>query len=407
MQKVARLLVVLLMAVGALSSAQGFLNALSPGRSQDFQWSVSRHLLKHENPYQLYREYRSGRLENKPFLNSEYPVYPASAEIFLWPVAAVNFDEAKYIWATANVLFAIGSVVLAARMAGTTGLMLLGLLGLFLASTPVRNTIGNGQQGLFSVFFLLLSVNFQQKQKTGLAALCLAMSWLKYTITLPLSLVFIRREWRTTFVIASTVHIGLTLFLAFWIGENPLGVLLAPLMSSEDAASYADMFDVMAIATHIGMPSMVTGVFFGLALFVVAAVLMFESKNDVLADLSLLALVSLVWGYHLQYDYTVLIIPLVYAFKHFQRESTGVSDMLIALGTFLIWYLLRIIDYAVSKFPGNVSIELAHSVVFWVACFTIYIALGCYFTNAWRQRRYRLSVVSGAKPTLISKAAES
>src|SRR5262249_48959720 len=148
--------------------------------------------------------------------------YPASAEIFLWPVAALSFDDAKWLWAAANILFAIGCVVLTARMASASGVVVLGLLGLFLAGTPGWRTIGNGQQGLFSFFFFLLAIELQQQKKAPLAALCLAASWLKYTITLPLSLVFIRQEWRSTFAIASTVHFGLTLFLALWTGENPL-----------------------------------------------------------------------------------------------------------------------------------------------------------------------------------------
>jgi hypothetical protein len=116
----------LFIVLGALSCTQGFLNA-GNGGSQDFQWSVSRHLLKHENPYRLFSEYKAGRLENKPFLASEtLPVYPASAEIFLWPLAALDFDDAKWLWAAANILFAIGCVVLIAKMAGVSGVVVLG-----------------------------------------------------------------------------------------------------------------------------------------------------------------------------------------------------------------------------------------------------------------------------------------
>jgi hypothetical protein len=390
MRKAGWLLAIVLVSLGALSSAQGFRNAVKGG-SQDFQWSVSRHLLKHENPYRLLREYQAGRLENKPFLADETPVYPASAEIFLWPVAALQFGHAKWVWAAANVLFAIGCVVLIARMAGASGVLALGLLGLFLAGTPVRTTIGNGQQGLFSFFCFILAIDLQQKKRTPLAALSLAASWLKYTITFPLSLVFIRREWRATFAIAAAIHVGLTLFLAYWTGENPLNLILGPMMLAGNARS-ANMFDVMAIAKYVGVASLIGPAFVGIALCTAVAVLMIKSKNDLIANLSLLSLVSLVWCYHWQYDYFILIIPLVYSLKHWQQGTTGVEDVLIAFSTLLVWFVQRVLDGAVSWFPDNASIAFARQIMFWVACLIIYIVLAIYFAGASRKARFRLVV---------------
>jgi hypothetical protein len=146
----------------------------------------------------------------------------------------------------------------------------------------------------------------------------------------------------------------------------------------------ASMFDVMAIAKYIGMPSMIGAASVGIALFIAVAVLIIKSKNDPIADLSLLSLVSLVWTYHWQYDYFVLIIPLTYALKHWQQGTTSVAGMLIALSTFLVWFVQRLL--AVSWFPENVSIALARQVVFWVACLAIYTALVSYFTNTSRFR---------------------
>src|SRR5262249_27113112 len=114
MPKVGRILSVVLFVLGTLSATRGFLNAIEPNGSQDFQWGVSCQLLNHENPFRLFLEHQANDLETKPF-PSAVPVYPASAEIFLWPVAAVNSHDAKWLWAAANVLFAIGSVILVAR----------------------------------------------------------------------------------------------------------------------------------------------------------------------------------------------------------------------------------------------------------------------------------------------------
>jgi hypothetical protein len=370
---------VVLMVLGALSGAQGFLNAVKPDGSVDFQWNVSRQLLEHENPY---------RPENLPFENT--PVYPASAEIFLWPMAALSLDDAKWLWAAANVLFAIGCVVLVARMADVSGVAVLGLLGLFFAGTPVRNTIGNGQHGLFSLFFLLWAVDLRRQNKTLLAAVCLAACWLKYTITLPLSLVFITREWRTTLAIASLLHVGLTVFLAFWTGESPLNMLLGPFMLAGHAVA-ATMFDVIAIARYIGISSLIGPGSVGVALFIAVVVLMSKSNNDRITDLSLLSLVSLIWSYHRQYDYFILIIPLVAALKHWQHRMMSIADMLIVLSIFLIWFVQRILDSAALRFPENTFVALGEHVVFWVACLAIYTAFASYITSAYLQARHRFN----------------
>jgi hypothetical protein len=145
----------------------------------------------------------------------------------------------------------------------------------------------------------------------------------------------------------------------------------------------ATMFDVMAIAKYTGMPSLI-GMSAGIALFIAAGVLMIKSKNDPIVDLSLLSLVSLVWAYHWPYDYFVLLIPLTYALKHWQQGTTDVADMLIVLGTFLIWFVQRLMDAAVSWFPEITFIAIARQVVFWVAFLAIYTTLVSYFIRGPR-----------------------
>jgi hypothetical protein len=381
-----RFLAFALLAVGILSCALGLLNADKLGGSQDFQWGESRLLLEHENPLRLFAE---GKFKYDPLHGLSAPAYPMSALVFLWPVAAIDFNHAKGVWAVANILFAIGSVVLVGRMLDLGGVVLAGLLGIFLASTPVRNTIGNGQQGLFSLFFFLLAVSFQQRNKTPLAALCLAASWLKYTITFPLSLVFLRREWRQTLAIAVLVHIGLTIFLGFWTDDNVLSLFLGPLMQAQDIVS-ATMFDLMAVAKYIGMPSLTGAMIVSIALFVLLAVLLVNSTSDLVADLSLLSVVSLIWAYHWPYDYFVLIIPLGYALKHWQKGKVDLAGAAIALVVLLVWFVQRVLDAAVLSFPSSLSIAVARQIVFWLACLAIYLALA---SDLRRRLQLRLGMI--------------
>ena len=370
-----------LLVIGALSLAVGIINATSHGGSKDFQWSIARYLLNHENPYRLFLDYKAGRLVNSPFVASEIPVYPASSEVFLWPLAALDYTTATRIWAGLNGLFAIGCAFLAARIADLRGPIVLCLIGLFLASTPVRNTIGNGQQGLWSLFFLLSAVHCQQQKKWGLAGFFLAASWLKYTITAPLSLIFIRRGSRATIGVAIGAHIALTLFLGFWMQDNPFRILISALLLSDTAQS-ASTFDVMAIATYIGAPSLAWSAPIGIALFLAGAIYVARSENQDIAILSLLAMVALLWSYHWQYDYFVLVIPLAHALKRWTDGTVQFSDLGIGAAVILIWFVQRILDSAVLRFPAEHLIVTLDRGVFWLTCFVLYATLFCYMFTA-------------------------
>jgi hypothetical protein len=150
------------------------------------------------------------------------------------------------------------------------------------------------------------------------------------------------------------------------------------------------MFDVFSIASYIGVSSMMGPTSIGIALFIAVAALMFKRKNNLILDLSLLSLICLIWSYHRQYDYFVLIIPLVHVLKHWREQTTVLSDVLIVFGTCLIWFAQRIMDAAVSWFPENSLVAVGRHIVFWVACLMIYSSVLSYF-QACLQERHRQS----------------
>lgn len=363
---------------GLLSFAQGVMNATAPSGSKDFQWSIARYLLEHKNPFRLYQEFKRGHSSNSPFVATETPVYPASAEVLLWPLAALDYSTAKWIWAFLNGFFAVGCIVLLGRIADLNSrLIVLSLVGLFLASTPVRTTIGNGQQGLWSLFFFLAAVDCQQRKRTTLAGIFLAASWLKYTVTAPLSLIFLKSGWRTPAAVAVGLHVALTLFLGAWIQESPFSVLLAPFMLSGTAQT-ASMFDVMAIATYLGASSIAWSAPVGILLFFTGAVFVIRSKSDVVAVLSLLSMIALLWCYHWQYDYFVLVVPLVYALKRWNDGNFGRADVGVGVAVTLVWFVQRFIDSVARGLPIEHVIVTIDRSVFWFTCFVLYAVLFCY-----------------------------
>src|SRR5262245_56264808 len=97
--------------LAAISFVQGVRNAVSPGGSQDFQWSGSRILLQRQDPYSVQLEALHHLERPSPFLMAQNPNYPASGLILLWPFARASWPIARLMWALLNVLFAVIIVV--------------------------------------------------------------------------------------------------------------------------------------------------------------------------------------------------------------------------------------------------------------------------------------------------------
>jgi heme/copper-type cytochrome/quinol oxidase subunit 4 len=365
--------------LAAGSTIAGFMNALS--HSQDFEWSPSRLLLWHQNPYRLYLDYTAGRLSENPFLKSQLPLYPASGLIFLWPYAALPWRLAQISWATSNILFGFGSVFLVWKLylADKRDIMILVmLLTLFLASTPYRITVGNGQHGLFSMFFFLSALYAERRGTRNLVALLLAVSWLKYSITVPLSLLFMRRDRIYTLLVAGGIDLALTIFAARWTGSSVLDMLYQPILviRSGLATGYIDLHSILKLAgVGNAMGFIVPALLGAITLWIAIK----RRPSDELLLASLLSLAASVMVVHLLYDFIVLLFPLTYAIRTWtdprrSRMSAALAVVFIA-AIIPIWYLGRPIEALYHVHPGLVS-KLAMWLCWaWVVAGT-YVALG-------------------------------
>ncbi len=256
----------------------------------------------------------------------------------------------------------------------------LGLIGLFLMGTPVRNTIGLGQHGLYSLFFFVLALYLQQRNAPRVAAVCLALSWLKFTITWPLSIVFVAPAYRATLLAAAGIHVVLTLFVSFWTHTSSVGLLMGPLAVSE-TGTVIQMFDFVALFHYLGVSTRAPAFVLGAILFCFAAVVILRTHNDLLARLSWLTLVSLLWTHHTTIDYLALVVPLLYAIMKWREGAVRATDRLqIGLtlyGVLIIWFGMRMLDAVQARLPTDPIVDLAQRVTFWTAAVAIYAQLVC------------------------------
>jgi hypothetical protein len=180
--------------------------------------------------------------------------------------------------------------------------------------------------------------------------------------------------------VAIGLHIAMTLFLGVWIQDSPFRILLGPFMLAE-SAQHASMFDVMAIASYLGAASIAWPAAIGIALFLIGAICVARSEYEIIALLSLLSILALLWSYHWHYDYLVLIVPLSYAVKRWNDGTIGLADFQIAAAAIIIWFVQRAFDSAVLRFPGEPIIMILDRGVFWLTCLLLYTSLAIYIVR--------------------------
>jgi Glycosyltransferase family 87 len=182
------------------------------------QWSGAHLLVQGLDPSAVFETCWPTECPHHGIILSQNPNYPISALVMFMPVGALPWPIAKFAWCLVN-LISIAVLLWALRdYLGATvdRWSFLILSSIFLVSTPLRNQIENGQLGLFSIAMLALALSAARRKHSIWAGMLLALAWMKFTLTLPLSLVFLaRREW-STLAVAVALHLAATGFAAWW-----------------------------------------------------------------------------------------------------------------------------------------------------------------------------------------------
>jgi hypothetical protein len=183
-----------LLLVGALiSTAWGVRNAIL--YSQDFQWSPAVLFWKGINPYSTWLE---GNVDGAIIL-SQAPNYHQLLYIIFWPLTLLDFEQAKIVWATINISFALGSLLLLKKICSLSKFQFFVIASIFLMSTPFRNTVGNGQQSLLVLFMFLAYWSSDNIFK----GIYLAIGFVKYSFAPIFFLLGLLRKEKSIFVTVS------------------------------------------------------------------------------------------------------------------------------------------------------------------------------------------------------------
>jgi hypothetical protein len=366
------LLLVLCAFVAGHSLSEAF--SVAEVDSQDNNWGAARVLLRGFDPYKLYLN--CGHCAKPAFHPAVAPMYPASALVMLWPLAALAWPAAKAAWASLNILLGAGLVATLCRLFLPDGgwRVLAWALVAFIAGTPFLNNLGNGQHAVFALAFFPAAIWAERRGHIKLASVLLAVSWFKYSLTFPLSLFFVMRGRFAVLLGAAAVHVFLTLFAAAWTGTDPLSLLLEPLRVIEGVGSVGHL-ELFGLATRLGLTSKLPPLIaaFALTAAVLAAIWRGRSDDD-LQLLSLLALFAYAVTYHYPYDLVILVVPLVYVID--RARSWKDRDLLQRIWTVLLAVLLAWTWYADHPIQ-LLKMQMAHWLIAVYPAY--YIALAAWF----------------------------
>ncbi len=357
-RKILTLVATVMCFLALLSAVVGCKNSVVfPIGSYDFQWDSAKVLSLGIDPYketlntsdevkQLGYEFYYGRLEANQF---------PSMFMLLFPYCLFGPTTAKWAWMFSNVIFTIGIIVLLKvlifdkcfeRFVSSSqwfdvkdnNLVYSLFISALLIGLPWRNNIGNGQHTLFASFFFLLAVWLFEKNHDVLSGVALAISFFKYTLTVPLSIYFLYKKKYKAFAISIVIHIILTEIAAIMLHASFIDMIIEPM---QIAATFTarGAFDIGAIF-GIGKAGLVIAAvcLIGMAIYAMSG--KFKGKDE--EFFAILVMFSLVIVYHMIYDYYMVIIPVI-VFALDRGKNRKAFNILLLIFTIYSFYAFKFV----------------------------------------------------------------
>lgn len=345
-----RMTLIVLAVLSLVSIWQGMHNAALPDRSQDFQWSGAHLFWQHIDPW---RDYLSGDPVHG-IVKVQIPNYLPLLYVMLAPLGSLPLETASLIWAVCNLVFGIVSAFLCGRFYGLNTPYRLVLTALLLTSTPLRNSIGNGQQGIFVLLLWVLALCCTEKPSNGLV---MGVSYFKYSFAPPAFLFLLFRFGFVTALLSLAPALATFLFAFLWLGgslRNPaamLSMLTAPMKVAQTGffgSAGPNLMDILEWGlTHLHVaPGIVKIAVFTLPLIIAAALLFRKTRPtsglSLEGQISLMAIISIALFKHHSYDTVVLLFPVAYCLRNLHEHTARWALGLLCY----LWYGERLLRAA-------------------------------------------------------------
>jgi len=345
----------------------GAKNALSPIGSHDFQWTPTRDLIAGVSPYSDFLRWKAEGNEHTPphFLNQS-PSYPASVYVLLSPFGQLDWPTAKLLWLCINVaLIFLLLWGLQKLYPLRSPVVFLTVSLLFLCSTPLRASLGAGQLNFLSLAAFVWAYHFVSRTdnpNSKIAGVLLSLAWIKYSLTFPLTLLFVCRGKWQPIIIASLIHAILTITAAVQIGMWPHEFFF----NSVEVVLMGDgtgFLNLVALCMTLNLPMALAVSAIVAATTYVLWLLPRLSATDDLLLMTFLGLFSCAVFYHHGYDFIVLLLcAWAVARKQLQGIQAFAAISLLVLAWGIQWLVNELVPH-LGQTTGLISVQMIDSLL--------------------------------------------
>jgi hypothetical protein len=235
--------------------------------------------------------------------------YAHILHVILFPYTLVNWETAKIMWVLTNLFFVFCIPLLISRHLNISKYKTVLLILIFITCYPTRMTINYGQQSLFVLFFLLISIY----EKSNLKVFFSGFSIIKYSSGYVLFLNYLLRRDFKNLLIASLPYIIGWIFYFNYTNSNWLVNFFEPieLILSTGYTRTGDLYSLCKIYLLEGKSGFY-GYLLILLIFLINIFFIYQinSINIFFLKFSLILICPLVFFPHSNYDY-VLMFPLL------------------------------------------------------------------------------------------------
>ena len=313
--------------------------------SIDFHYSPAVMAWSGKNHYEF-------MLNGGALMLSQNGEYGQGIYILFYPFTLMSWTEAKVVWMLINVSLSFFLPIFFSRKFNLNKEMTILVILIFIAGTPSRNVIGNGQLSLVMMTFLIIPFFYNKLFKIILSGIV----YLKYNMGYILFLYFISKKEIKNLIYSSIIFILGWLIYCYITDSNLIVNFFQPLKLTLYLKTTSELIYGLSFLKYFFSENSYIDYIVLLSSILMSFIFLIMIKNLSSTELkiSLFCLIILIFSPHRIYDYILLLPLLTYSIQNFEKHY------IYKMNTFFICYLffgLRLI----KEFGVNTDLELGYN----------------------------------------------
>ncbi len=345
---------------GLISLFKGILNAID--FSHDFQYSPAVMTWQNINHYNyILNGGKRGDLDD-PIMLSQNGEYAQGLYVLMYLFSVLDWNTAKIVWLMCNIFLSVYIPFYLSKKKGLSKELIFLSIFLFLASTPTRNVIGNGQLSLFVLIALLLPFFYKSK----IAIILSGFSYLKYNTGYLLFLYFLVLKSYKKLIYSSLFFILGWLVYSYITKTNPIECLFQPLKVTFYIKTTSELIYGFSFLKFIFTNSDQYVNFTVLTLSILFSLIfvnIIKNIEEVFLKISLFCLIILIFSPHRMYDYILLLPLMIYSLEKLKTSKIKVINLVLI---FYIFYGLRLIKVFDVDIDNDIIINYINILIFFM-----------------------------------------